>query len=217
MWEEYGYQAGPLPELTPVLKKWIQVNKEYVLRSGGKDAPWWYNERASLSPVAAAAWLAKGIALEEYLTDKHKISRKGKRKRTDRGRCDLYFSVKRRRKSGRDHEFIAEAKIIWPSIASRGLQTQLDRGISSARDAVRCTFSYGEVRRLGLLLITPTASNSAARRWNEHLPRFLNVLRAQERVAIAWLFTENPRQLTYGRRKEFFPGTAILFSPLRQV
>src|SRR5713226_1261165 len=65
-----GFNAGPLPELRQVLRKWIFVNKDYVHRWDGIDAPWWYNERASVSALAAAAWLAKGIALEEYTTRK---------------------------------------------------------------------------------------------------------------------------------------------------
>ncbi|MGH8746639.1 MAG: hypothetical protein ACREUK_09110 [Burkholderiales bacterium] len=66
------FEAGRLPELAPMLREWIRANAAYVKQCEDSDAPWWFNERAALSVVAAAAWLAGGIALEEYTAPKNR-------------------------------------------------------------------------------------------------------------------------------------------------
>jgi hypothetical protein len=48
---------------------WITNNKDLV-RSWRGDLPWWYNERASISVLAGAAWGTGGLAFEEYSEDK---------------------------------------------------------------------------------------------------------------------------------------------------
>src|SRR4051812_574579 len=111
-----GYTADAVPEIAPLLKKWIHANREYVHRCVDEDAPWWYLERASVSTVAAAAWLAKGIALEEYTTAKSRLPLKGRPRVSQNCRCDLYFSLLKNKKKNTHHDFICEAKLIWPKL-----------------------------------------------------------------------------------------------------
>ena len=69
------------------LNAWTVYNEKYckVVNANpsakGLDAPWWYNERASVSTFAAAVVSIKGLVLEEYAEKKKRRGRKGKKKR----------------------------------------------------------------------------------------------------------------------------------------
>ena len=63
--------SGSIRSIRPILKGWIQIVNRYI-NYHDDDNPWWYNERASASCLAASAWDKKGIALEEYYTEKGK-------------------------------------------------------------------------------------------------------------------------------------------------
>ncbi|MEI8282603.1 MAG: hypothetical protein WCG75_09385 [Armatimonadota bacterium] len=206
-----GIQEGPLPELKPVLKKWILISNEYVHRSQGNDASWWFNERASLSTVSAATWLAKGIAVEEYTTTKRLIPDKGKPKKSDRGRCDLYISV---RSGKRDHYFVIEAKPCWPDLTSTRYPGEIAAGIEAAREDVRHT-NAEESRRLGLLLVSPVIPKGAERNTETLLEGFIEEIRSHEDCAVAWTFPGEARRLYSKKHREYYPGAAILIKPLR--
>ena len=42
--------------LKPLIEAWGGVMDQYIDQSGGEDLPYWYNERANASFLAAAAW-----------------------------------------------------------------------------------------------------------------------------------------------------------------
>lgn len=83
-----GYKGKEKAELEGVLSRWLKLVNQYSLQhSDSGDECYWYNERATLGVLAAAAWQKKGwCALEEFSNDKH-------RKSGDQspGRCDLYM------------------------------------------------------------------------------------------------------------------------------
>jgi hypothetical protein len=68
------------------LSAWVRLNRQYCVTIPN-DTPWSYNERASLSFLAAAVWNAGGEALEEYST------RKGRGQLNRTGRCDVYCHI----------------------------------------------------------------------------------------------------------------------------
>jgi hypothetical protein len=209
-----GVREGPLPELAPLLKKWIYVNTEYVKRCVGRDAPWWFNERAALSAVAGAAWLADGIALEEYTAPKIPPGA-APGKLSDRCRCDLFISLKKRRRRGQHHDFITEAKIIWPRLDDSKLPHRIDQGINAVRTDIRRTMNDGYSRRLGLLLVSPWMTNAAADNFEGHAARFIEVLKHLDNVAVAWTFARDPWRLLWRQKGEYYPGTALVITPLR--
>jgi len=208
-----GFDAGPLPELRQVLKKWVFVNNDYVRRWDGYDAPWWYTERASVSTVAAAAWLAKGIALEEYTTRKTRNINRSRSVISDRGRCDLFISVKDRHRKDRD--LTVEAKICWPSLTSGAFRKRIKDGLVSACNDARLTHPYG-ARRAGLLIVSPTIPKSQNERLEELIGEFVAFIRLQSGCAVAWTFPSAVRKLRSDQRPRLYPGTAILLRPLRR-
>lgn len=79
-------------DLEILLSAWIKAILRYTT-ANEYDNPWWYNERASLSVLAGAAWTLKNWhALEEFSTKKrHRTLEPGIDSGSLRhGRCDLY-------------------------------------------------------------------------------------------------------------------------------
>ena len=115
-----------LQGLTPLLKSWTGVVMDYCRSDQFDDNPWWYNERASLSTLAGAAWRLKGWqALEEFSTTKRGIvpGAEDNPDRVKRGRCDLYVAHG-------TTSFAIEAKQAWQPV-SRGFD-HIDREMSKA-------------------------------------------------------------------------------------
>jgi len=141
--------CGPIVELKPVLEKWCDLNRDFHANLG-TDCPWWYNERASISILAAAAWQTAGFyALEEF-----SIIKGRKRANSEKpGRCDLKIWAPFKK------GFSLEAKQAW---------CKLDKGIDLKRkcddilktylanakaDAKRLKTRLG--RRFGICFISP--------------------------------------------------------------
>ncbi|WBX91992.1 hypothetical protein [Pseudoxanthomonas mexicana] len=60
--------------LHPLLTAWVELIQDYCRCDDYDDNPWWYNERASLSTLAGAAWRKPGwYALEEFSTTKRGV------------------------------------------------------------------------------------------------------------------------------------------------
>ena len=93
----YGYVGRGLPR--PVIGGWFKAQERYVLQVD--EAPWAFNERASISQLAAGCWLAGGSALEEFSTSKGHHDRRYLCGRTGRG--DVYLSLG-------DNDYTCEAK-----------------------------------------------------------------------------------------------------------
>ena len=80
-------KAKSLGPIKQCLKAWTVYIEKYCKVVNAKappeglDAPWWYNERASVSTFAAAVVSIKGLVLEEYAENKKPRGRKQKKKR----------------------------------------------------------------------------------------------------------------------------------------
>ena len=73
-------RSSGIVSLRPLMQCWLERSLEYCKCHGGEDNGWWYNERASLSILAAAAWsLERWCALEEYSTTKQGVIPAGER------------------------------------------------------------------------------------------------------------------------------------------
>lgn len=108
---------GPIKTL---LEQWILMVERYAHLHSYEDNCWWYNERATLSSLAGAAWSLDGwVALEEFSTGKrHKIKADGIESGDLRpGRCDLYVS-------NRKKNFAFEAKQAWQRVGPKASATK---------------------------------------------------------------------------------------------
>ena len=131
-----------LKPLEPLLHKWIDLNNGYCKAFPG-DSLYWYNERATLSSLAAAVWKGNGYALEEYRTDK----RFGKDQWP--GRSDLWFSWGKT-------DYLVEAKQIWSSLFSLSRESfeKISEALKVAKSAV--VENREDVgNRLGVVFVVP--------------------------------------------------------------
>jgi len=204
--------CGKFAELKPVLRKWHNLNSVY-LNKNEFDCPWWYNERASISILAAAAWKCGYTALEEFSTVKRKV----KRDRHEPGRCDLRIRV-----GSKEFQFEAkqvrarlgnkrkkdDIKIIWESI--------LDSLNRARRDAGRLD-SKG-VKRLGLLFVSPIIPITLSDDLDDRLDNLIDLLKKKKKRneidAISWFFANDWK--SFKDEHNIYPGVFLLIREARK-
>ena len=55
--------SGRIRSLNGILNIWPDILDKYIKYNESQDNPWWYNERSTLSTLAAAGWACNGIAI----------------------------------------------------------------------------------------------------------------------------------------------------------
>ncbi len=197
--------------LSPVLSAWHGLLQRYAEVWGWRDVPYWYNERATLSTLAAAVWASGGIALEEYRTDRGEDG-EGVRK----GRGDLYLSV------GGEH-FIAEAKQHWsyPTRSAEriaGDPTNLLRRACADARAKRANGCPGcpDVlqRRLGVVFAVPCLPPKARGAMEAHVEAWLVQMLVVPADCASW-FLVPPGQEGVGNDCWLYPGVCLLLREVR--
>lgn len=202
-----------LPVLRPLLASWTQAVLRYCKFQGHEDNPWWFNERASLSTLAGAAWSLPGwAALEEYSTQKRGVvpSKKVDDGELRNGRCDLFVRNK-------NHHFAVEAKQVWQSI---GAQTDgvinVHKGMKKAwKDAGDLQLEEAD-HRLAATFVVPYLPPRALK--TKHPHEFVNDWLASEpfavkgRVpaAVAYVFPQRWENYVGETNKRAFPGVVLV-------
>ncbi|MBM3129652.1 MAG: hypothetical protein FJ009_13630 [Chloroflexi bacterium] len=193
--------------LRRVLQKWQRLNErlgsDWI--KSDNNAPWWYNERASLGFFCGAVWLCGGWVFEEFITEKKPAGAK-RTKRKYVGRCDIEFGI------GKD-EFLAEAKQCWPYIGT-STRKNIDRVESTINIACQESRQTPEpgYQKLGIVFAVPRLHKSKKERLDLELARFLNELKRLQHTTIAWVFPKSARNLMpSGESKNYvFPGVVLL-------
>jgi len=194
--------AKTLP-MERILMKWLnciaRVADSWVQFG---DLPWWYNERADISILAGAVWKSGELAIEEFVSEKRRISRNtGNLSRRYTGRIDFYFSVK-------GQHFIAEAKDCWSGAGDESTDPtfMIGKRLESALSDIRKVKSYGD-RKLAILFAKPQlpVKKKDAERL---IRRWLKLVRTMETDAIAWYFPDNARRIKWNNR--LYPGVVLL-------
>ncbi|MDB6063936.1 MAG: hypothetical protein JWR26_144 [Pedosphaera sp.] len=167
--------------LQDILQKWIAAQETYASKVEG-DYSWNYRERSCIGFLAAATWLAEGVALEEWRTEKQREGGTGY------GRCDLWI-----RHNGQ--EYFIEAKhdhVTFRSGKHRnsGKVRQIKKRLRAAtndakKHIVKCESS---VKRLGVLFIGTKFRSKNSKSLLEQRATWLKKLNWIPHTAIAWLF-----------------------------
>lgn len=194
--------------LTPVLKKFLLLNQRIASHWRWKDFPWWYNERATLSVLAAAVWKSRGIAFEEYSADKiTKPTVQLKRKAVSRGRNDLYISLKGK-------IYIVEAKNLFvPGFGDSTYDKIAERLKKARKDVKRDKKSRGH--RLAILFVVPYFDWSQKDIIDLLIEKFIDQINRVHPTAAAWIFPADSRISARWRKKHIYPGVAILIKKVR--
>jgi hypothetical protein len=205
-----------LRSLRPVLKSWIVALHRYCKLQGHEDAPWWYNERASLSTLAGAIWAVPNwAALEEYATTKKRVMPKDKIDEGGlsperRGRCDLLIL-------GRSTNFAIEAKQAWQSIGSRSAGVaNVHKAMRMAwRDAGDLHLDEGE-HRLAVTFVVPYVPKKDVGHGHPHelVKQWLgsNPFKIDGRspAALAYVFPKGYPNFETEDKKGYFPGVVLV-------
>jgi len=147
-------------ELKTLLTAWIKAVERYSALFDHEDNCWWYNERATLSSLAGAAWLLDDwIALEEFSTKKRANPKNDcvESGQLKLGRCDLFIS-------NPDTSFAIEAKQAWQSFGSKadGI-SYAHKAMKAAWDDSGCLQKDEAGRRFAATFIVPSISCNEVR------------------------------------------------------
>ncbi len=196
--------AGNFENLEKILESWVKLNEKYV-RSTDEDAPWWYNERASISILAAATWQAGGIALEEFSTRKKE---RGKSERA--GRTDVFLKIG-------ETKFACEAKFVWLRMGKSDAKAhiiQIKQELKNARADAR-HLNPEDGKRFGVCFASVRIPEKCESKINEILKEFQKEIRSANFEALAWSFPLEARKLGFQKpswkHKYFYPGSFIIF------
>lgn len=205
-----------LRTLRPVLEAWIDAVHRYCKLQGHEDAPWWFNERASLSILAGAVWtLPAWAALEEYATTKRgvmpedKVDEGGPSPERN-GRCDLLIL-------GKSTNFAIEAKQAWQSIGSRS------EGIANVHKAMRMAwYDAGDLHldesehRLAVTFVVPYVPkkdvgeghpHELVNQWLESKPFEID---GRSPAALAYVFPKGYQNFETEDQGGYFPGVVLV-------
>jgi hypothetical protein len=198
--------AGRFHNLQKILSAWVRLNQQYCV-SIPNDTPWSYNERASLSVLAAAVWNAGGEALEEYST------RKGRGQLNRTGRCDVYCHIG-------TSDFAGESKMDWIGLLAKPesnifkIEKTLDEACTDAEHLQR-----HEGRRFGICFASVYLIEGHANKIDERLAKLQKlILKKIKYDALAWCFPPEVRDsydpIKFRGSNYCYPG---LFVILREV
>jgi hypothetical protein len=192
--------------LEPTIEGWGKAVAKYCARSDGKDAPYYYNERANISLLAMGAWNAGAIALEEYPAKK-KSKHEDPESNHAMGRCDLAIRLKGKQ------EFQIEAKHVWMRghYNDKTIGSRIKSGFVSAfKDANRDTEATA---RLGCVFFPVSFQTTAFPKYSESARALIatEILRYTRHEAHVWAWCF-PKQVRMLKEKEgkgdtrFWPG-----------
>lgn len=204
-----------IKSLKPCLDTWTKMmwdrdGWEWKNEDGNpiRDAPWWYNERASVSLFAGAIWKNGGWVTEEFVvqrSDSAKTSEEGGKRC---GRCDISFEVGKLK-------VIAEAKQAWPPITRpRCYAAAVRNKLMEAAEEIRKIDPDDGYERYAIAFASPYVTSNADTKTKVN--NFIEaILKIEDAHAVAWAFPliENPIQSPKPRyENRYFPGVALVMS-----
>lgn len=208
-------------KLKPVVESWMEILMTYSRRNSN-DALWWYNERATLSSLAGAAWRVSSgrwMAIEEFSSTKRTRARASLMEdgaphgrvesgSISPGRVDLLLT------NGRN-QFAIEAKQAWQPIGRETVdrRVHVNRAMAAAwKDAGHLLLDEGD-HRLACTFVVPYVAPGIADRVGDvtdiiqgWLEQEMSDLKAD---AIAYHFPGFTRDLR-SIREYVYPGVVML-------
>ncbi|MCQ6257668.1 hypothetical protein [Pseudomonas sp. Q11] len=176
--------------LRPVLERWFDCIDRYNAVRGDNDTPYWFDEKANLGLLSAAAWMAEMVTLQN--TPTRKQNEEGERNVS----ADLLIA-------GTEERAFIQATQRWPKVKSLNLNQPL---LDVTSDAKR--ISYSSDLRLGCLFVAPQKAQQSAT--PEELQDMIDELQKENTCAVAWYFPYAYRKLR-NEAGHYHPGIAVLF------
>jgi hypothetical protein len=203
-----------LGAMRPVLDEWTAECHRYrkVMRH---DLPWWYNERASVGLIAAAAARRNWVCIEEYRTRKRDDKPAVKTKKDRHGRCDLYLTS-----TSGDRGFAIEAKSTWQSLSPKKGTTfpRVQRAWHETWQSVGALTADEAEVRVGALFVVPKCRLSSKlsagdAQHDESFRKLINKVTKLHRfagVASVWMSARERMRFDWGRdARAMYPGCVL--------
>jgi hypothetical protein len=190
---------GALRPLEGLLDGWTCILERLVEAWQPEDVPWWYNERASLSVLTGAVWVAGDAAFEEFSSEKDRR----RTKRNFKGRIDVRFCYG-------DTDFVAEAKQSWPLIGcqARSAQTAIENELRHARKDVQ-RVPANEGQKLAIVFASPSFPPGELNDVDGCLTRWREVFGWIESDAKAFVWVRDCDWILAEDDGYVYPGTAV--------
>ncbi len=185
--------------LNPIIIQWIKNINKYSEKCGSEDALYWYNERANVGILSAAAWQCGYFSLEEFSAEKRTKSKENKYS----GRIDLWISCK-------NTEYVFEAKQEYVSISQRATkyEEKIERKLKSARkDAVNS--KEGNQKAVGLVFVVPYLPCKEKENSESLIQEFLSDIRGINYDFLAYTFPDISMHLSWDD-KYIYPGVVLI-------
>jgi len=176
--------------LRPMLERWFDCIDRYNAVRGDNDTPYWFDERANLGLLSAAAWMAEMVTLQNAPTRKQ--NEEGERNVS----ADLVIA-------STDERAFIQATQRWPRVSNLNLTQPLAEATSDAK-----RISYASDLKLGCLFVAPQKAQQSAT--PEELQDMLDDLQKENTCAVAWYFPYAYRKLR-NETGHYHPGIAVLF------
>lgn len=180
--------------LRPLLERWFDCIDRYNAVRGDNDTPYWYDEKANLGLLSAAAWMAEMITLQN--TQTRKQIEEGERN----ARADLFIA------SSETRAYL-QATQRWPRVNGLNLTQALAEITSDAK-----RISYTSDLKLGCLFVAPQKPQHGAT--PEELQDMVDDLQKENSCAVAWYFPYAYRKL-HNEAGNYHPGIAVLLKEAR--
>lgn len=195
-----------LEGLRPVLETWIKLVTKYSDAFPSEECCYWFNERANVSVLAAAAWKSPGswLSLEEFSTQKH-----GDDKIFINGRCDLLIT-----NTINDKSYAIEAKHTTQNIGERceDRYFKAERKLEAAwKDVSKLHKSEASVRVAACFVIPQLpAVEVNGNDLSEVLDKWVDEMHRRVKAdAFAWIFPKTSRNLT-AENGRLYPGVCLI-------
>lgn len=195
--EKFFHQSKRLKWLKPLIREMHICIDAYGAGFEWDDLSYFYNERASVSVLAGAAWRLNWVALEEF-RDRKSSSGSGhaNAKKQGWGRADLYVGEPETFKN--PHEMYFEAKKIFPTPGVK--KETLGKALDSAwNEAKRLK---GRSAQSGLLFVAPRIPQGED--VLEGCGKIIDNLKALEPELLMWHFPEMARLHPSSKRPRHF-------------
>jgi len=182
-----------------VLEEWCLVHERYCRMAPG-DAIFWNGERANVGALAAAAWRAGSVALEEYTLPKQY------KQANYHGRADLWLG------STETNDYI-EAKFQWliAPTTERGIAQVAATLDTACQEAASNQVSEPHACRVGLVFCAVYVKKRERRQMDEHVRGCIEATVRIPHGASAWCFPTPVRALSGGRGDDYlYPGIILL-------
>lgn len=127
-----------------ILINWIKVHKKYM-KISEVDNAYFYNERASLSLLAASIWQSNGIAIEEYSSEKNHEDG------IYNGRVDLWFQIDK-------YYCVVESKQVFKRVINKNIESISSDIDFKMKEAIKDARSSMQHEKIGYAVVffTPT-------------------------------------------------------------